>query len=130
MSDSEIDTYSVDHHYNAAERSNKTVILYGQMGTPDFLEYHRKLKFLAEQKEIDYILRHYIKDRSDRKLRLSGYGVELQMKSTEYKATDDSDIKDNSGNEAESASDGLEEIEGINFGVLKYEFLVYCLNKK
>lgn len=53
------------------------------------------------------------------KLRLSGYGVELQMKSTEYKATDDSDIKDNTGKSSEMANDGMEEIEGINFMILK-----------
>lgn len=60
-----------------------------------------------------------LQNRSEKKLRLAGYGVELQMKSTEYKATDDSDIKDNSGKEAESTSDGLEEIDGLNFGILK-----------
>lgn len=38
-----------------------------------------------------------MQDRIDKNVRLSGYGVELQMKSTEYKATDDSDIKDNAG---------------------------------
>jgi len=41
------------------------------------------------------------------------------MKSTEYKATDDSDIKDNTGKSSEETSDGVEEIEGINFMTLK-----------
>lgn len=60
-----------------------------------------------------------LQDRTDKKLHLSGYGVELQMKSTEYKATDDSDIKDNTGKNSEEANDGMEEIEGINFMILK-----------
>ncbi|XP_024937212.1 UDP-glucose:glycoprotein glucosyltransferase isoform X2 [Cephus cinctus] len=60
-----------------------------------------------------------IMDRLDRRLRLSGYGVELQMKSTEYKATDDSDIKDNSGKDDEDENDGVEEIDGLNFAILK-----------
>lgn len=60
-----------------------------------------------------------LQDRANKKLCLSGYGVELQMKSTEYKATDDSDIKDNMGNSSEMANDGVEEIEGINFMTLK-----------
>ncbi|XP_046423993.1 UDP-glucose:glycoprotein glucosyltransferase isoform X1 [Neodiprion fabricii] len=115
----EIDTYSVDHHYPGGEQSDKTVILYGQMGTTEFSEFHSTLKSLAEQKKIDYVLRHYVNNRSEKKLRLSGYGVELQMKSTEYKATDDSDIKDNSDKEADSTSDGIEEIDGLNFGILK-----------
>lgn len=52
-------------------------------------------------------------------MQLSGYGVELQMKSTEYKATDDSDIKDNADKESETASDSTDEIDGINFVTLK-----------
>ena len=31
---------------------------------------------------------------SERKIRLSGYGVELAVKKTEYKAVDDSKVKD------------------------------------
>lgn len=55
----------------------------------------------------------------DQTVRLSGYGVELQMKSTEYKATDDSDIKDNADKDSETSSDSMEEIDGINFVTLK-----------
>ena len=52
------------------------------------------------------------------KVKLSGYGVELQIKSTEYKAQDDTKLKsgedgDDSGEEAE------EEVEGFLFGTLK-----------
>lgn len=41
------------------------------------------------------------------------------MKSTEYKATDDSDIKDSTGNDSETLSDKMEETDGINFMTLK-----------
>lgn len=51
-------------------------------------------------------------------MRLSGYGVELQMKSTEYKATDDSDIKEKSSKSNEN-EDNEAETEGVNFSVLK-----------
>ncbi|XP_011860081.1 PREDICTED: UDP-glucose:glycoprotein glucosyltransferase isoform X1 [Vollenhovia emeryi] len=114
-----VDTYDVDHRYLSTPESDKVVILYGQIGTPTFSDFHEKLKNIAETKGINYILRHYVKERDDKKLRLSGYGVELQMKSTEYKATDDSDIKDNTGKNSEVANDGMEEIEGINFMTLK-----------
>lgn len=60
-----------------------------------------------------------MQDRIDKNVRLSGYGVELQMKSTEYKATDDSDIKDNAGKDSETTNDSTEEIDGINFVTLK-----------
>ncbi|KAL0109124.1 hypothetical protein PUN28_014311 [Cardiocondyla obscurior] len=114
-----VDTYDVDHRYLSTPESDKVIILYGQIGTPTFSDFHEKLKTIAETKGINYILRHYVKERENKKLRLSGYGVELQMKSTEYKATDDSDIKDNTGKSSEVVNDGMEEIEGINFMTLK-----------
>ncbi|XP_067203382.1 UDP-glucose:glycoprotein glucosyltransferase isoform X3 [Linepithema humile] len=113
------DTYDVDHRYLSTSESDKAIILYGQIGTSTFIHFHEKLKNIAETKGINYILRHYVKDRTNKKLCLSGYGVELQMKSTEYKATDDSDIKDNTGKSSEVTNDGMEEIEGINFMTLK-----------
>ncbi|XP_014296354.1 UDP-glucose:glycoprotein glucosyltransferase [Microplitis demolitor] len=114
-----LDTYSVDHQYPGSSKVNKNVILYGQMGSTGFNQLHNKLKSIADSGKITYVLRHYVKDRPDNNLRLSGYGVELQMKSTEYKATDDADIKDSSGKESEENNEGVEEIDGINFGVLK-----------
>uniref|UniRef100_A0A0C9QWY6 UGGT1_0 protein n=2 Tax=Fopius arisanus TaxID=64838 RepID=A0A0C9QWY6_9HYME len=124
--DEERTIYSLDHQYpvplsGQSESKKKSivnsnyVILYGQIGSVGFSDFHLKLKSLADAKEISYILRHYVKDRPKHHLRLAGYGVELQMKSTEYKATDDSDIKDNSGKE-EYENEGVEEINGINFG--------------
>ena len=51
-------------------------------------------------------------------MRLSGYGVELQIKSTEYKAQDDTKLK--SGEDGEdSGEEGDEEVEGFMFGTLK-----------
>lgn len=41
------------------------------------------------------------------------------MKSTEYKATDDSDIKDNSKEGTDESNEGVEELDGINFSILK-----------
>ncbi|XP_029039597.1 UDP-glucose:glycoprotein glucosyltransferase [Osmia bicornis bicornis] len=113
------DTYSVDHCYHTSQQSEKVIILYGQVGTPQFSHFHNTLKNLAETSGITYILRHYLKNRAEKNVRLSGYGVELQMKSTEYKATDDSDIKDSGGKDSETANDNIEEIDGINFMTLK-----------
>lgn len=55
------DIYSVDHRYHASQQSDKIIILYGQIGTPKFLDFHNKLKDLAETSGINYILRHYLK---------------------------------------------------------------------
>ncbi|XP_015109415.1 UDP-glucose:glycoprotein glucosyltransferase isoform X2 [Diachasma alloeum] len=127
--DEERTVYSLDHQYpvplsgqsesgGKSKITGKYVILYGQIGSVGFSDFHEKLKGLADAKKIVYILRHYVRDRPEHHLRLGGYGVELHMKSTEYKATDDSDIKDNSGKE-EYENEGVEEINGINFGVLR-----------
>ncbi|XP_011503813.1 PREDICTED: UDP-glucose:glycoprotein glucosyltransferase [Ceratosolen solmsi marchali] len=113
-----IDTYSVDHFYLEKRYTNKTLVLYGQMGTHGFSVLHEKLKYLVTSNKINYILRHYSKNRLNKNLRLSGYGVELQMKSTEYKATDDSDIKHNQ-EKNEDLGEGVDEIDGINFSLLK-----------
>lgn len=59
------------------------------------------------------------KEKSDRPLRLSGYGVELQMKSTEYKVQDDTQIHDDVKTEDGSSEEEDEEIDGFNFAVLK-----------
>ena len=65
-----------------------------------------------------YILRHFISSRSEEKVRLSGYGVELQIKSTEYKAQDDTKLK--SGEDGDdSGEEGDEEVEGFMFSTLK-----------
>lgn len=116
-------TYSIDHEYPILSKTTSSlpvVILYGQIGTDGFNDFHVKLKHLTDDKKIKYILRHNVKKRSENLLRLSGYGVELQMKSTEYKATDDTDIKDNNDNKnSQDNNDGVEEIDGFNFNKLK-----------
>lgn len=56
--------------------------------------------------------------RPGRRLRLSGYGVELQIKSTEYKAQDDTKVKGSSGENVDSEEED-EEVEGFNFRQLK-----------
>lgn len=59
------------------------------------------------------------------KLRLSGYGVELQLKSTEYKSQDDSTPKETDSGEAGAPSDEEDEndpqnqVDGFNFAKLK-----------
>ena len=48
---------------------------------------------------------------------MSGYGVELQMKSTEYKVQDDTKVE---GATAEDNDEEEEEVEGFNFHRLKW----------
>ncbi|KAI5693935.1 hypothetical protein M8J75_008163 [Diaphorina citri] len=112
-----MDTFRIDHQYPGCDNSSLTLILYGELGTPEFAQFHAVLEKYAKRKEINYIVRHFVKERQPRKVRLSGYGVELQMKSTEYKATDDAAVQDKTG--AESVDEDEQEVEGFNFQRLK-----------
>ncbi|KAJ8942873.1 hypothetical protein NQ314_009937 [Rhamnusium bicolor] len=58
-------------------------------------------------------------DKDNKRLRLSGYGVELQMKSTEYKSQDDTQLHDDPSSEESSQEDEDSEIEGFDFAKLK-----------
>lgn len=63
-----------------------------------------------------------MKEKTNQRLRLSGYGVELQMKSTEYKSQDDSELKDKEGSAETSQEEEEIEIEGFDFAKLKQLF--------
>lgn len=112
--------YSFDHIYPGTEHNELITTLYGEAGTKEFNDFHRVLKDQAVNGAIKYITRHFIRHRSQTKVRLSGYGVELHLKSTEYKAQDDSPRKDK--DETIDAESVENEIEGFNFATLKDRF--------
>lgn len=115
---SKSDVFHFDHHYPGGENRTQTVILYGEIGTPDFKIYHQLLEQYSLDGKIDYILRHQVQNRLNQKVRLSGYGVELQMKSTEYKAQDDSMVNNKQLQNISTEEEDVE-IEGFNFKILK-----------
>lgn len=121
--------YSFDHIYPGTELNKYVVTLYGEAGSREFNEYHRLLKSESLKGSIKYISRHFIRNRSATKVRLSGYGVELHLKSTEYKAQDDSPRKDNDDAfETESVEN---EVEGFDFKALRerYPHLSHSLDR-
>nr|XP_027205902.1 UDP-glucose:glycoprotein glucosyltransferase 1-like [Dermatophagoides pteronyssinus] len=91
--------YSVDHiypgRYSSIEASPRsiTVILYATIGSKSFFRLHKLIKQQIDQgKPIRYIIRHNPNPAKTR-VALSGYGVELAIKSTEYKAQDDTRVR-------------------------------------
>uniref|UniRef100_A0A6A7FWQ9 UDP-glucose:glycoprotein glucosyltransferase 1-like isoform X2 n=2 Tax=Hirondellea gigas TaxID=1518452 RepID=A0A6A7FWQ9_9CRUS len=86
--------YDVDHHYPGGENSKIGAVLYAEIGTTEFSTFHSNLVSLVVQGKLDYVLRPYVMDPSPQQVRLSGYGVELAIKSTEYKAQDDTKLED------------------------------------
>lgn len=114
--DSEEEIYSFDHIYPGSENNTVTTVLYSEIGTEGFKKFHEFLKKEAMNGKIKYVARHFVQNLSKEKVRLSGYGVELHLKSTEYKSQDDSPRMDDA---AEQSSDVDMEVDGFNFQRLK-----------
>ena len=119
--------YKSDHILSTSGSNTRiTAILYGQIGTKPFRELHNYLKPLAEKGLIKYVVRHYIQQNNSRKkVSLSGYGVELAIKSTEYKAQDDTRVKGeitSNLSSVEEVNQKPDETEGFVFSKLKDQF--------
>ncbi|XP_072034648.1 UDP-glucose:glycoprotein glucosyltransferase 1-like [Amphiura filiformis] len=115
--------YKVDHHYPGSNNNPIVAILYGDVSKwkTDSHSFHKVLMHLARDGKINYVLRHYIMDPNPKKVRLSGYGVELAIKSTEYKAVDDTDVKEGSNQEQQQEEDLADEVQGFVFSKLKQQ---------
>ncbi|XP_011488137.1 UDP-glucose:glycoprotein glucosyltransferase 2 isoform X3 [Oryzias latipes] len=111
--------YKNDHTYPGVNKSDlPVVILYAEIGTKKFSSFHKVLTEKAEEGKLVYVLRHFLADPKPAKMLLSGYGVELAVKSTEYKAVDDTKVKDSkSGTNA--GEDDNDEVQGFIFRTLK-----------
>ncbi|CAM9879387.1 unnamed protein product, partial [Ectocarpus fasciculatus] len=69
-----------------------TAILYGVVGSPDMMAFHRVLKAEAETGAVTYAFRHALPyGRGDGTTSLQGYGVVLDVKNMEYQSFDSSD---------------------------------------
>uniref|UniRef100_A0A182J6H8 UDP-glucose:glycoprotein glucosyltransferase n=1 Tax=Anopheles atroparvus TaxID=41427 RepID=A0A182J6H8_ANOAO len=121
---STVETFAIDHIYPGSENNSLTVVLYGEIGTREFKEFHDAIRLATDRGTVRYVLRHYVRKVSSRKVRLSGYGVELHLKSTEYKSQDDSPrAQDPAAANADDAVDEEElEVEGFDFAQLKMRF--------
>ncbi|TRY97085.1 hypothetical protein DNTS_027277 [Danionella cerebrum] len=111
--------YKSDHQYPGPNVTEMPVaILYAEIGTKDFNSFHKVLAERAQEGKLVYVLRHFVSEAKAEKMLLSGYGVELAIKSTEYKAVDDTKVKD-SKSVASEDDDEADEVQGFLFGKLK-----------
>uniref|UniRef100_A0A671W0T8 UDP-glucose glycoprotein glucosyltransferase 2 n=1 Tax=Sparus aurata TaxID=8175 RepID=A0A671W0T8_SPAAU len=108
--------YKNDHTYPGVNKTDvPVVILYAEIGTKKFTTFHKVLSEKAQDGTLIYVLRHFLAVSSDpQKMLLSGYAVELAIKSTEYKAVDDTKV---TATNAEDEND--DEVQGFLFGTLK-----------
>ncbi|KYO40412.1 UDP-glucose:glycoprotein glucosyltransferase 1 isoform C [Alligator mississippiensis] len=109
-----------DHKYPVSNYESPTVILYAEIGSEEFSRLHNWLVSKAKAGEITYVLRHYVANPSKEKVYLSGYGVELAIKSTEYKSKDDTQVKGTDMNATViDENDPIDEVQGFLFGKLR-----------
>lgn len=109
-----------DHRYPGSNPDVPVVILYAEFGKPDFQRFHQVLTSKVYEGLAAYVLRHYVAKPNENKVYLSGYGVELAIKSQEYKAKDDTQVQ---GAEVNATvigeNDPVDEVQGFLFGKLK-----------
>ncbi|XP_068079738.1 UDP-glucose:glycoprotein glucosyltransferase 2 isoform X2 [Danio rerio] len=111
--------YKSDHQYPGVNGTDVPVaILYAEIGTKEFSTFHKVLSERAQEGKLIYVLRHFVSEPKNERMLLSGYGVELAIKSTEYKAVDDTKVKESksAGTDNEDEND---EVQGFLFGKLK-----------
>lgn len=125
--------YKTDHIYYAhnnpkgKEFTIMTAVIYGEIGTPEFIELYDYCKNLADMGKINFVVRHLalighdFPSNSKDKVSLGGYGVELAIKSTEYRAQDDTRVKGEDRNLGEGflgVAEKPDEIEDLVFNEL------------
>ncbi|KAI0535013.1 UDP-glucose:glycoprotein glucosyltransferase [Xylaria digitata] len=100
--------------------SGTEVILYADITKPEFGPFHKALVVMARKGEISYRLRYRISQRGEREaLPVSGYGVELPLKRTDYIVIDDREAAESRINQlqktgsAEVVLDGEEEVSDL-----------------
>ncbi|XP_068089370.1 UDP-glucose:glycoprotein glucosyltransferase 1 [Hyperolius riggenbachi] len=109
-----------DHQYPGTLPERPFAILYAEIGSEGFSTWHQHLSEAARAGKVSYVLRHYDADPGSEKVFLSGYGVELVIKSTEYKAKDDTQVQGGDVNATVVGDDDpLDEVQGFLFGKLR-----------
>uniref|UniRef100_G3P6S0 UDP-glucose ceramide glucosyltransferase-like 1 n=1 Tax=Gasterosteus aculeatus aculeatus TaxID=481459 RepID=G3P6S0_GASAC len=109
-----------DHQYPGSNPEAPVVILYAEFGKADFQTLHQVISSKVYEGLATYVLRHYVANPSGRRVYLSGYGVELAIKSQEYKAKDDTQVQGTEGNATVMGEkDPVDEVQGFLFGKLK-----------
>ncbi|KAG1946091.1 UDP-glucose:glycoprotein glucosyltransferase [Pimephales promelas] len=110
--------YKSDHQYPGLNETDLPVaVLYAEIGTKEFNTFHKVLSERAQEGKLIYVLRHFVSEPKNERMLLSGYGVELAIKNTEYKAVDDTQVKESKS--VTTDEDENDEVQGFLFGKLK-----------
>ncbi|KAJ4717311.1 UDP-glucose:glycoprotein glucosyltransferase-like [Melia azedarach] len=119
--------FDFDHIHVESSISSPTAILYGALGTDCFKQFHVNLVQAAKEGKVRYVVRPVLPSGCEANigscgavgatdsLNLGGYGVELAFKNMEYKAMDDSMIKEGVILEDPRTEDLSQEVRGFIF---------------
>lgn len=105
--------------FDRALGAGSDVILYADITKPEFGPFHKSLSEMARKGDVSYRLRYRVDQTEEREpLPVSGYGVELQLKRTDYIVIDDREAESETGSAAKSAPtevvlDGEEEVTDL-----------------
>ncbi|KAI8890404.1 glycosyltransferase family 24 protein [Backusella circina FSU 941] len=87
----DISIFPFDHVYSPTAEPRSTFVLYTDRFSKTFLEFHDYLLNAVEENKVTYVLRYRPSTEPSKPLYLSGYGVELALKNTDYLVIDDRD---------------------------------------
>ncbi|KAI1483752.1 glycosyltransferase family 24 protein [Daldinia eschscholtzii] len=105
--------------FDRALGAGSEAILYADITKPEFGPFHKSLSEKARKGEISYRLRYRVDETEEREsLPVSGYGVELQLKRTDYIVIDDREAESETDSAAKSTPtevilDGEEEVTDL-----------------
>jgi len=98
-------------------------ILLADIESPDFGKFHKLLSERAKQGKLSYRVRYKApRDRKARPIPLSGYGVDLALKKTDYLVMDDrqaAEVKEAASDEVQKAKEDLETGEATEKATIK-----------
>ncbi|EGD77065.1 hypothetical protein PTSG_07405 [Salpingoeca rosetta] len=110
--------YDVDHIRPSSSRNDvPVVVLYADIGSPSFKDWHEALSQLCQEGKVQYVLRHLQRTPASR-MRLVGWGAELAIKKTEYTVMDDAAVQDDDATTA-AVDDSEDEVAGFSFTTLR-----------
>lgn len=87
-----------DRTLTSGDSSASPAVLYADIASPMFADYHHTLRRMADEGQIAYRVRYRPShDSASRPLFVSGYGVELTLKRTDYIVIDDREAANRDG---------------------------------
>ncbi|KAG9456989.1 hypothetical protein H6P81_001497 [Aristolochia fimbriata] len=125
--DEQPELFDFDHVYFHSNFGRPIAILYGALGTSCFRDFHIALVEASKKGQVKYVVRpvlpsgceamadHCVAVGTKDALNLGGYGVELALKNMEYKAMDDSTVKEGATLEDPRIEDLSQEVHGFIF---------------